>query len=592
MRWLLAFMLLAPMVWGDFNPRETGYLAGNAEITATITSPIMLDEVNYTLYAPQKYDSLTASTMYSKERDKYGNERLVLNWKGFGGALVDIKNGIKNSAIFSNVAAVGLPYVPPRELFQYVAGSQSIPLTDEIREKAREISSGSENAFEAVASISHWVYTNVKYDIAFGGELYDSSWVYKNRKGTCDEFSNIFIAMVRSIGIPARYAAGIVYSKGGWDYHAWAEVYLDGWFPVDPTWNEVGWLDASHIPMGSFVDGKENLATIGYIAEQKTSIKSTAPKATVDVIETRGLPEVFYVSYETFPKTIGSGRYAVIEAKITNTGTGCLATSSEITSRIDDNGEKIVSFEGGDNHLISICPGEDKKVHFIMKSRENLPKGYVFSKLSDIKTFLGKTITPDVEIDTNERKSSALLLRVDRAEAEKGERVGYEITGDNYRVYSTLPTEGDKIIASKAGSHYIIAIDGTGNAIKKELKVIEKLPFKVTSITHPDKVNCGDEFNITFSVDGAKRAKIEIEDTEDISFDSINDTQTPSKVLINAKVSDKCSSVDQFTTLDVGGQKYYIKIAEFAEKDAVSGIGSMITGILQQIIDFIKSLIP
>lgn len=578
------------MVLGDFNPRETGFLEGNAEITATITAPIVLDDVNYSLYAPQKYDSIAVSTKYSKETDKYGNERLVLNWKGFRDSPISIKTGIKNSAVFSKASAVGMPYTPPKELLQYVSGSESILLTDGIREKAGEITAGSENAFEAVARISHWVYTNVKYDIAFGGELYDSSWVYQNRKGTCDELTNLLIAMVRSTGIPARYAAGIVYSKGGWDYHAWAEVYLDGWFPVDPTWNEVGWLDASHIPMGTFVDGKENLATIGYIAEQKTNIRSTAPKATVNVLETRGLPRIFGVSYETFPKTIGPGRYSVIEAKITNTGTGCLATSSEITSRVDDKGQKIVSFEGGDNHLISICPGEEKKIHFIMRSQEDLPRGYVFSKLSDIKTFLGETITPDVEIDTNEKKSSALLLRVERAEAEKGERVGYEITGEKYRVYSTLPIEGDKIIASRAGNHYVIAIDETGNAIKKVLRVTENLPFKITGILHPERVNCGETFNVTFTIDGGETAKVAIENTQDITFEAPKVVSTPANVLVNAKVSEKCSSEDQFTTLDVDGQKYYLKITEFAQKDGVSDAVSIITVVLQKIIDFIKSL--
>ncbi|MCB1185580.1 transglutaminase domain-containing protein [bacterium] len=83
----------------------------------------------------------------------------------------------------------------------------------------------------------------------------DRVWI--NKRGVCDEFANIFCAMARVNGIPARPCAGISHypSEGGSaiDYnengsdnyiglelgqHAWAEFYLEGvgWIPVDPTW--------------------------------------------------------------------------------------------------------------------------------------------------------------------------------------------------------------------------------------------------------------------------------------------------------------------------------------------------------------------
>jgi transglutaminase-like putative cysteine protease len=58
--------------------------------------------------------------------------------------------------------------------------------------------------------------------------------------------------MARSVGLPARIAVGLVYTRGAFFYHAWPEVYLaEGrgrglWLPVDPTLNEFP-ADATHV---------------------------------------------------------------------------------------------------------------------------------------------------------------------------------------------------------------------------------------------------------------------------------------------------------------------------------------------------------
>jgi transglutaminase-like putative cysteine protease len=61
------------------------------------------------------------------------------------------------------------------------------------------------------------------------------------RRGVCQDFSHIFIAASRSLGIPARYiggylrrADGVALQSAG---HAWAEAYLPdlGWVAFDPT---------------------------------------------------------------------------------------------------------------------------------------------------------------------------------------------------------------------------------------------------------------------------------------------------------------------------------------------------------------------
>jgi len=76
--------------------------------------------------------------------------------------------------------------------------------------------------------------------------------VLKTRVGDCNEHTALYVAMARSLGLPARVAVGLVYLRGAFYYHAWPEVYLaepDGrglWLPVDPTLNQFP-ADATHV---------------------------------------------------------------------------------------------------------------------------------------------------------------------------------------------------------------------------------------------------------------------------------------------------------------------------------------------------------
>jgi len=66
----------------------------------------------------------------------------------------------------------------------------------------------------------------------------------KARRGVCQDFAHIMIAIARSWGIPARYTSGYLYHRGSRQdrsadnaTHAWVEAYLPslGWVGFDPT---------------------------------------------------------------------------------------------------------------------------------------------------------------------------------------------------------------------------------------------------------------------------------------------------------------------------------------------------------------------
>jgi transglutaminase-like putative cysteine protease len=67
----------------------------------------------------------------------------------------------------------------------------------------------------------------------------DAVYAYDSLSGNCTDFYAYFIALARSVGIPARFAIGAAIpssrDNGGVDgYHCWAEFYAEGkWWPVD-----------------------------------------------------------------------------------------------------------------------------------------------------------------------------------------------------------------------------------------------------------------------------------------------------------------------------------------------------------------------
>ena len=68
--------------------------------------------------------------------------------------------------------------------------------------------------------------------------------VYANRRGVCQDFTNLFICLARLLSVPARYVCGYIWTgpkaanqAQGEASHAWVQVYFPevGWKGFDPT---------------------------------------------------------------------------------------------------------------------------------------------------------------------------------------------------------------------------------------------------------------------------------------------------------------------------------------------------------------------
>lgn len=63
-----------------------------------------------------------------------------------------------------------------------------------------------------------------------------------NKRGVCQDYTNLFIAMARLLGLPARYVWGYLFTgltspAGSGATHAWVQLYIPnvGWRGFDPT---------------------------------------------------------------------------------------------------------------------------------------------------------------------------------------------------------------------------------------------------------------------------------------------------------------------------------------------------------------------
>lgn len=144
--------------------------------------------------------------------------------------------------------------------------NESIP----IRQLARSLVANQSDLYHAVFAIADYVHHNIEYSLqssinnrrrAKGGgrtsnNIQSASSVLSSRYGKCDEMTALFVSLVRSLGIPARFITGYAYSNSklfdeDWGGHTWAEVFFpgSGWAPFDVSYGQFGYVDAGHIQL-------------------------------------------------------------------------------------------------------------------------------------------------------------------------------------------------------------------------------------------------------------------------------------------------------------------------------------------------------
>ena len=114
----------------------------------------------------------------------------------------------------------------------------------EIKDLAERITDGSDDPRVIAQRINRWVYDSVRKEVTVG--IPSALHILRTRVGDCNEHTQLFVALARAAGVPARIATGLAYVDGKFYYHAWPEVMLRGWVAVDPTFGQFP-ADAAHL---------------------------------------------------------------------------------------------------------------------------------------------------------------------------------------------------------------------------------------------------------------------------------------------------------------------------------------------------------
>ena len=152
-----------------------------------------------------------------------------------------------------------VPPFPPKfndsSLDKYLKADGRIESDDPVLiKKAKEITEGSKDSWEAATRLSKWVAENIHYAIPGGGTARKT---YDIRAGECGAHSFLLASFCRAVGIPARVVWGGMYVPnygGGFGQHGWNEIYMGdaGWIPVDATALEIDFVDAGHIRISEY----------------------------------------------------------------------------------------------------------------------------------------------------------------------------------------------------------------------------------------------------------------------------------------------------------------------------------------------------
>ncbi len=266
---------------------------------------------------------------------------------------------------------------------QYTLPTESIDSDNPaIISKAAELSEGEDDLFKVVFNLASWVEDNVKYDLntLTASASQKASWVLENREGVCDEMTSLFVAMARSLGIPARFVSGISYTTSElfdhpWQPHGWAEVYFPkiGWVSFDITFGEYGYIDVTHIKLREGFDPLDPATKFEWVAKD-VNLKAEELKLDVEIKE-RGtsVPEEIILEQELLSAEIEPGSYNLVKAILKNEADHYAATTLHLAV------PEEISIEDSSKRKIVLGPREVRETYWIIRASENLEDSFVYS---------------------------------------------------------------------------------------------------------------------------------------------------------------------------------------------------------------------
>lgn len=136
--------------------------------------------------------------------------------------------------------------------------SQLIPLLPAAEVLITPLQSHGQNVLQLAQALNQYIFEEFQYDPEFSTVVTPLSDVISHQRGVCQDFAQLAISCLRSVGIPARYVSGYLETRppagqprlvGADASHAWFAVFdpVLGWIDFDPTNNLLA--DEQHLTL-------------------------------------------------------------------------------------------------------------------------------------------------------------------------------------------------------------------------------------------------------------------------------------------------------------------------------------------------------
>lgn len=337
------------------------------------------------IFVPQNSDFVAVRRFETVPRAKVTGDRARFEWSNPGVGTVDYRySAVVESA--NNVprvrAKIPFPIDPPEGFERYLASTQHIDArSPAVGQMARELAAGEDDLFVVVSTVASWVKNNIQYNLSTltADVSQPASWVLQNRYGVCDELTSVFIAMLRSLDIPARFVSGLAFTNnpafpGGWGAHGWAEVYFPGvgWVPYDPTFGELAWIDPGHIKLKESLDPQEP-TTVFEWKSREVGVEVHDLELSASVLETKGVvPFELAMAVSPLKSRVGFGSYNGIVVEVENRADYYVAAELTLTQVRD------MEIIGGEDRQVALPPGGRERVFWVVKVREDLDPSFQY----------------------------------------------------------------------------------------------------------------------------------------------------------------------------------------------------------------------
>ena len=136
---------------------------------------------------------------------------------------------------------------------EYLVSTTRTRMSPSVVEEIRTVVAGQRDVASIVGSVMSLVRDRVAY--VKGATLVSATAqeVWDQGQGVCQDLTHVTIALLRSVGIPARYVSGYLHSneeagigeKVVGESHAWVEYFSGDWIGVDPT--NGGFIGLHHV---------------------------------------------------------------------------------------------------------------------------------------------------------------------------------------------------------------------------------------------------------------------------------------------------------------------------------------------------------